>query len=225
VPSAYTAGEVSRLLGVPPERVAVCPPGVPEWEPSPRGFVRDGYLLFMGTLEPRKNIAGLLGAYRRLVERWPDAPPLVLAGKATDDANHLLEAIRQPPLAGRVTQLGYVPDADRQKVYAGARALVLPSLEEGFGLPALEAMSLGIAVVAARRGALPEVVGDAGVLVDPTDESGFAEALQRVLADDGLARALAARGETRASSFSWQRTAATVRTAFAAAIHRRRARR
>lgn len=219
VPSRFTAHDVHCTLGVARERIAVCPPGVPAWPEPCRGFDRNGYLLFMGTLEPRKNVAGLLVAYRKLLVRGVSVPKLVLAGNAGPVASACLEAISHPPFAGNVTYLGYVAQADRQRVYAGARALLLPSLEEGFGMPALEAMSLGIPVLASRRGGLPDLVGDAGVLVDPADEEALSNAMIRILADNGLADALARRGLSRAACYSWRRTAGAVREAFLVAIN------
>ena len=221
VPSQYTAAQVEALLHVPRSKIAVCPAGFPEWARAPRGFDRTGYLLFVGSLEPRKNLSQLLTAYEELVTRLPALPRLVLAGRLSDGMNDLLHRTTRPPLVGRVDHLGYVSDAERQSVYEGARALVLPSFDEGFGMPALEAMSLGIPVVASDRGALPELVGDAGILIDPTSEADLAEACRQVLTDDGLAQDLADRGRSRAATFSWRRTAQTVRQAFAEAVGRR----
>jgi alpha-1,3-rhamnosyl/mannosyltransferase len=221
VPSEYTRGEVQQQLRVPGERIVVCSPGIPEWRASAAGFRRDGYVLFMGSLERRKNIAGLLTAYSRIAEGWSRVPRLVLAGRPGSDIAEVLDRTRQSPLAGHVDQLGYVADSKRQDVLEGARVLVLPSLEEGFGMPALEAMSLGIPVVVSARGALPEVVGDAGLVFEPTDEAALFDALSRVLTDDDLAQRLGSRGRERARSFSWHRTAMKVRTAFAAALERR----
>lgn len=218
VPSPYTAREVTRLLDVPGERIAVCPAGVPEWSSPPRGFDRAGYVLFLGTIEPRKNVSGLLEAYRRLVDGGRDLPKLVLAGREGPEAQQVLAATSREPLAGRVERLGYVPDAERQRLYEGARVLVLPSFEEGFGMPVLEAMSLGIPVIVSARGALPELVGDAGLLTDPADPASLAEALDRVVADDTLAERLAMRGQSRAAVFSWRETAASLRRAFDAAL-------
>jgi glycosyltransferase involved in cell wall biosynthesis len=220
VPSQYTADDVHRLLGAPRERIAVCPPGIPAWARSPAGFDRHGYLLFVGTMEPRKNMAGLMAVYGRLQAHSPNVPKLVLAGRPGPHGLAVLDAL-EPSLRGRVETLGYVADADRQRVYEGARALVMPSLEEGFGMPALEAMSLGIPVVASARGALPEVVGDAGLLVNPTDEEALLQALIRVLTDDDLATALSDRGRARASGFSWPATAGMVRRVFADAVRAR----
>lgn len=219
VPSRYTAGEVTRHFDVPPDRIAVCPPGLPEWQGATPGFDRNGYVLFMGTLEPRKNISGLLAAYRRLLTSGADLPKLVIAGKVGEEASGWLNMMAQPPFAGRVEHIGYVADEDRQRVYAGAHVLVLPSFEEGFGMQVLEAMSLGLPVIVSERGALPELVGDAGLLVDPTDEASIADALARVLGDDQLAATLASRGKARASSFSWRRSASAVHEAFQEAVN------
>lgn len=222
VPSQYTADEVTRILEVPPGQIAVCPPGVPDWLRPARGFNPDGYLLFVGTLEPRKNVAGLLAAYRHLIVSGLDVPKLVLAGKAGPGAAAYLATLNDPVLAGRVEHLGYVAETNRQRVYEHARALVLPSFEEGFGMPVLEAMSLGIPVIASARGGLPELVGDAGLLIDPTDHISLADALAGVLCDDALAERLAGRAVARASSFSWLRTAEAVHQVFAEAVAVRR---
>ena len=139
----------------------------------------DGYFLFVGTLVPRKNVPTLLDAYARLLATMPDAPRLVIAGAATEDSGPWIERLQQAPLAGRVDHLGYVAEADRERLYAGARALIMPSLDEGFGVPALEAMAAGVPVIASNRGALPEVLGAAGTLLDPQDVEGFAEAMRR----------------------------------------------
>jgi glycosyltransferase involved in cell wall biosynthesis len=226
VPSKYTAADVVQQFGVPPNRIAVCPPGAPEWrEPVRPRLATDGYILFMGTLEQRKNIGGLLDAYRLLRARRHNAPKLVLAGTAGADAQLWLDAIGRPPLAGHVEYVGYLPDHERQRVYAGARLLVLPSYDEGFGMPALEAMSLGIPVVGTNRGAVPELIGDAGLLIDPGDVESIVTALDRLLTDDDLAQALGWRGLERSQGFRWADTARAVHVAFQHAVeeHRQRA--
>jgi glycosyltransferase involved in cell wall biosynthesis len=223
VPSAYVAGQVASSLGVPADRVHVCPHGAPTWSNPDRvvpGALDGRYFLFLGTLEPRKNIAGLLDAYAALLRVRPDAPPLVLAGRATDAAAESLAAIAAPPFAGRVEHRGYVPAAEREALLAGARALVLPSFDEGFGLPVLEAMSLGIPAVASNAGALPEVAGDGALLVDPGDAPGLCRALAELLEIPGLARRVAERGRARAAEFTWARAAALTRTAYECALAR-----
>lgn len=214
---------VTRTLGVEQDRVYVCPPGAPRWktlgqEPNvPVG----GYVLFMGTLEPRKNIGALLDAYTLLLQRGHDVPPLVLAGRATPGAREWLARIRQPPLADHARHLGYVNDADREALYAGARVLVLPSLDEGFGLTALEAMSAGVPVVASNRGSLPEVVGNAGTLVDPADIEGLAAAIERTVFDTDVAAHAGAAGLARARGFRWDASVITLRRAYSDALRRR----
>jgi glycosyltransferase involved in cell wall biosynthesis len=224
VSSAHTAGLVRSRLGVEDERLLLCPAGAPGWRPRPAGS-QGKYLLFVGTLEPRKNVGTLLAAYERLLTRLPDAPPLHLAGRATPAADGWLDRIARPPLAGKVRHLGYVPADDRCALYADAAALVIPSLHEGFGLTALEAMTLGVPVVAANRGALPEVTGNAALLIDPADDGSLAAALERVLTDPALARELAEAGLRRAGDFSWERSAAALRQGYLEAMTRRRARR
>lgn len=222
VPSAYTAAEVERLLGVPRDRIAIGPPGAPGWTPRPAA-PKDGYVLFFGTLEPRKNVGGLLDAWERLIASTPSrraTPELVLAGRATDEARPWLERIGRPPLLGTVRHIGYVTDDDRRALYGGARLLAHPSFEEGFGMTILEAMSLGVPVVASDRGSLPEVLGGAGLLVDPDRPADIAHAIARVLGEDGLAESCAALGMARARAFRWEDTADRVYDAYQAAIER-----
>jgi glycosyltransferase involved in cell wall biosynthesis len=223
VPSAYTAGEVERLLELPRERMTICPAGAPDWTPRP-AVPKDGYVLFFGTLEPRKNIGGMLDAWEKLLT-GPRLPELVLAGRATDEAAPWLERIGRPPLLGTVRHIGYVDDGDRRALYEGARLLVHPSFDEGFGMTVLEAMSLGVPVVASDRGSLPEVLGGAGLQVDPDRPADIADAIARVLREDGLAESCAAKGVDRARAFRWEHTAGLVYDAYRAAIERARMRR
>lgn len=228
VVSHYTARQVERQLEVEPDRVVVCSPGAPDWTPRVTAPT-SGYVLFFGTLEPRKNLGGLLDSYewllhsidRRSAALPPVAvPELVLAGKATDEARPWLERITRPPLAGHVRHIGYVEPSNRRALYERARFLVQPSFEEGFGLPVLEAMSLGVPVVAAERGALPEVLGDAGPLVDPENREALGAAMLRMIADEAFAGACAARGAVRAREFTWERTAQQIYSAYECAIRR-----
>ena len=223
VPSRHTATEVERRLHVPPEAISLCPNGAPNWPARDRPPA-PGHLLFVGTLAPRKNVAGLLDAYGRLVTRCPGVPDLVLAGadaSAPAGSGAWRQRLDRPPLAGRVRRTGYVDGRALQALYAGARALVLPSLDEGFGLPALEAMTVGVPVVVSNRGALPEIVGNAGLLVDPTDGDAIAGALERLLTDDALARRCVVRGLERARAFTWRASARSLRRAYCKAIEGR----
>ncbi len=235
VSSAFAAGEVERHLDVDRERIAVCGPGAPDWPPratTPSG----GYVLFLGTLEPRKNVGGLLDAYEQLLtgpakaghygsgpaEAGRHVPELVLAGKATDESRAWLDRLKRPPLKGAARYIGYVDPVKRRALYEGARLVVQPSFEEGFGMPVLEAMTLGVPVVAANRGALPEVLGDAGLLVDPEQPAAIAAAMARVLSDAEFAAACAAKGFARARNFRWDRTARQVYDVYRQAIEHRR---
>jgi glycosyltransferase involved in cell wall biosynthesis len=186
-----------------------------------------GYILFVGTLEPRKNVGGLLQSYTRLVQRWPDAPRLVLAGRSVALSKPWLEALTKEPLASKAIHLGYVADSEREALYKGASVLVLPSFNEGFGLPVLEAMTVGVPVIASNRGALPEVLGDAGMLIEPEDPDSLTAALERMLTDTALARRLAARGLRRTRLFDWIGSARALRAAYdeAVAFHASRGRR
>ena len=211
--SAFTAGEVERRLGVPRNRIVVCGSGAPAWGPRPAQAPR-GPILFMGTLEPRKNVGTLLRAYAELL-KGADPPPLWLAGGATEAAADWLRAIAEPPLAGRVRHLGYVAADRRYDLYSQASMLVLPSHLEGFGIPVLEAMTVGVPVIVSNRGALPEVAGGAAQIVEPEDASGLADAMRRYLEDPGAAAAAAARGLERARAYSWDASAATLLALYA----------
>ncbi|HEX4348117.1 MAG TPA: glycosyltransferase family 1 protein [Vicinamibacterales bacterium] len=222
VPSKFTAGEVERKLRVPASKISVCSPGAPAWTPR-TAEPADGYILFLGTLEPRKNVGTLLDAYERLLAAAETGrvPNLVLAGGTTEASGPWLERIARAPLAGRVTHLGYVDPADRKSIYEGALMLVQPSYEEGFGLPPLEAMTLGVPVVGANRGAVPEVVGDAGLLVDPDDAEAMATAMRRFFDEPDLRAASAGAGPSRARLFTTKTMAERAREAYALAIEHR----
>ncbi|MGH7266295.1 MAG: glycosyltransferase family 4 protein [Candidatus Rokuibacteriota bacterium] len=217
VVSEATRGEVVARYRVAAEKVRVVPEAAaPHMAPPPpaetalvraRYHLGAPYVLFVGLLEPKKNVAGLLEAVARLVKAgaW-GSTQLVLAGARGWGVGDLEAESTRLGLTGIARWLGPVADADLPGLYAGARAFVFPSLWEGFGLPVLEAMAAGAAVVASRRGALPELVGDAAVLTEP-EAGALAEALGRVLADAPLRERLRERGFARAAQFSWERAA------------------
>ena len=221
VNSDYTRRRVIERLGVDGERITVCTPGNPGW---PRRAEPDkpGAILFLGTLEPRKNLHRLMEAYAVLLERRTDIPDLVLAGAFPAAGSDLFTGARSLAKAvDRVHLTGYVSDEDRQRLYREASMLVLPSLDEGFGIPALEAMTLGVPVVASNRGALPEVVGSAGILVDPEDTEALAAGIGRVLDSALLRRQMADEGVARATQFTWASSAARLLEAYRTAYLRR----
>jgi glycosyltransferase involved in cell wall biosynthesis len=217
--SKHTAQHVSDRFGIEPERITICYPGNPAW-PRRREPAGAGPILFIGTTEPRKNLARLIEAYAALSERRGDVPDLVIAGAIPGSADHLFAGTPEN-LRARVRLTGYVSDEERQRLYREASMLVLPSLTEGFGITALEAMTVGVPVVASRRGALPEVVGDAGILIDPENVVDLSNALERVLSDEGLRRSMAERGVLRARQFNWTESAERLYDAYHTA-HRRR---
>lgn len=202
--SAFSRNEIVTMLRVPEERIVVVPNGVDERfsssadpEPVRRLYgLHRPYVLAVGTRIARKNLGALAVAERRLEEAGIE---LVTAGARR---GYMRDAETLP-----VRAIGYVADHHLPGLYAGALALTMPSLYEGFGLPCLEAMACGIPVVAASRTALPEVCGDAAMLVDPDDTEAFAEAILTAATDDGLRARLAVAGPARAAGFTWRRSA------------------
>ncbi len=206
--SRFTASEVSRYY---PSAVGKCQVihEAAEQDIAVSPYNADlpaEYLLFVGTLEPRKNLPRLLRAYATLKE---DAavPPLVIVGGGGWGGEDLPSVVDSLDLGSRVHLCGYVSDAELQAIYAGARCLLMPSLYEGFGLPVLEAMQHGVPAIASSTSSLPEVVGDAGVLVNPYSEKELASAITRIVHEPGLHEDLSRRASARTEQFSWQRAA------------------
>jgi glycosyltransferase involved in cell wall biosynthesis len=222
--SEFTKAETIKLLGVRPERVTVIHLGAREtFQPRPANAVHTwlasrnlppSYLLYVGAIEPRKNLPGLVEAYAGLPSDLRQRYPLLIAGGEGWGAinieilgrRHGLSA--SPGHGAQLRLLGYQGDESLAMLYAGARALVWPTFYEGFGLPPLEAMASGTPVIASATGSLPEVVGDAGLLVNPNDPPAIRAAMQSVIEDDALAERLAGLGQRRATEFSWDRCAA-----------------
>jgi len=216
--SGHSRDAIVARLGIPAERIAVIPVGLgSEFRPTtPTPTQRErynlgrAYVLYVGNFLPHKNLPRLLRAWAALPEPLRRGHRLVLAGAATAGRDELATQASALGLGQELVFAGRVEDRDLPALYGGASLLVLPSLEEGFGLPALEGMACGAPIVATRRGAVPEVVGDAGVLVDPEDERALAGALHRVLAGD-LDRATLRRASlARAADFTAERTAGRV---------------
>ena len=194
--SQFTASQVTSLLNVEPSRIRVIPHGIE----LPELFgARENMVLFVGAIQKRKNIARLVRAFERLPESWR----LVLAG-ASDGwgAARELEAVAKNP---RVEVLGYVSNQRIQQLYQRSSIFAFPSLDEGFGIPVLEAMAHGVPVVTSGISALPEVAGDAALLVDPTRTDEIADALLRFAESPDLRAEYARRGRARALEFPWSR--------------------
>ena len=170
---------------------------------SPEG----SYVLSLCTLEPRKNIEQVLRCFVRLVRENPlPELSLVLAGTKGWDFERIFDEIKgAAEIRGRIIVTGYVDDDDLPALYGGATMFVYPSFYEGFGLPPLEAMQCGVPVISSNTSSLPEVVGDAGLMVDPADEAGLCQAMYRLCHEQSLREQLSARAVARARLFSWER--------------------
>jgi glycosyltransferase involved in cell wall biosynthesis len=182
-------------------------------EPAERGPA-PAYLLYVGTLQPRKNLSRLIEAFARLAGapafadvQQSDSLRLVLAGRRGWLYDDLVAQVERLGLAGRVFFPGYVADADLPALYSGALAFVFPSLYEGFGLPVLEAGACGVPVITSNTSSLPEVAGDAALLVDPHDVDAIAEAMYRLVTDEALRQELIRRGIENVKRFSWEKCA------------------
>ena len=215
--SEATRTDILTLLDVPADKVTtVLLAADARYKPTSADAVREirtqynlpeGYILFVGTFEPRKNIGGLLRAYQAMKTVSPDVPPLVIAGRPGWLYHETLALINSLGLADRVFRIEHVAPDDLPALYTGASVFCLPSFYEGFGLTALEAMACGTPVVAAERASLIEVVGSAGLLIDPESPAAIAGALHRVLTDSALAADLRKRGFEQAARFDWCETA------------------
>jgi glycosyltransferase involved in cell wall biosynthesis len=210
--SDFVRAEILDAFGADPERVVTVPNGVdaiaaadPEVGRRAAGAAR--YLLAMGTIEPRKNFPGLLRAFERAAPDIPDVR-LVVAGPDGWDGGRFAAALAASPARDRVTRLGALDDAQRAAMLRGATALVYPSVYEGFGLPPLEAMSVGVPTLVTAAGAVVEVVGDAALVVPVGDDDALAEGIVRIATDEATRADLVARGHVRAGGYAWPRTAA-----------------
>lgn len=224
--SECTRDDLQQLYGIPPERITVTPyallPGFTAPSEARVAAIRaqyqlsGPYLLFVGVRQPRKNLPRAIRAFlaARRTHRLPHR--LAIVGKpgwCADETEAALAAAEEAVVA-----LGYVPDDDLPALYAGADAFLFPSLYEGFGLPVLEAFACGAPVITSAVGALPEVAGDAALLVDPTAEDQIADAIFRVLSDAQLRARLIAAGYERLGRFDWRRTAELTVSAYARAV-------
>lgn len=229
VPSEWVAGEVCDLLGAPRERVRAVHHGIPgiaastpavTAPPLLAGLLPPGvgrYVLAVGTVEPRKDLPGLVRAFDALAAERPDLW-LVLAGGNGWGTAALDAAVGAAACRARIARLGYVSAAARDALIAGAAIFAYPSLYEGFGFPPLEAMARGVPVVATTAGALPEVLGDGASLVAPRDHEALAGALAGMLDDEDARAKRVAGGRRRAAQFSWELCAAGLTTLYRDAL-------
>jgi len=217
VPSEYTRRDICETYGIAPARVSVVPLAAaacyaPVTDAKEIERVRNiygisgDYILAVGSIQPRKNLARLIEAYADLRRQRPHdkLPRLVLVGKRAWLYEETLRAVAACGIAAQTIFTGYVPESDLPALYTGALCFVYPSYFEGFGLPPLEAMSCGTPVITGDRTSLPEVVGDAGLLVNPFDTQALAQALARLIDDESLRATLGDRGLRRAAQFNWR---------------------
>lgn len=216
--SEATRQDVIRLLGVAPQRVVKVYCGVDaRFHPlgdrralrefRDRRGLPERFILYLGTIEPRKNLIRLIDAYAQLRRRRATPLPLVLAGGRGWGDEAIMHHASRVGLADDVRFVGYVPEAEIPLWYNAAALFVYPSEYEGFGLPPLEALACGTPAVVSNRSSLPEVVGDSAILVDPADVGAIADGMQRALEDDMLRSRLSRAGPERARGFTWRRMA------------------
>ncbi|MCS6772600.1 MAG: glycosyltransferase family 1 protein [Anaerolineae bacterium] len=217
--SEHTKRDAVKHYRVPEEKIRVIYEGVePHFSPDiPSATLRrvreryhlpDRFVLFVGTIEPRKNLPVLFEAFQALREQAPDlAEELLIVGKQGWLHEGVYRMVHELGLTGLVRFVGRVDDEDLPALYRLASVMAFPSLYEGFGLPPLEAMACGTPVVASNAAAMPEVLGDAALLIPPTDPSEWTRALRSVLSNESVRRDLSQRGRQRAAQFDWQKTA------------------
>jgi glycosyltransferase involved in cell wall biosynthesis len=218
--SEQTRRDLIKTLGIPEEQIHVVYGSAdPRFRPlrdrdqigramHKYGIPGAGYILYVGTLEPRKNLVRLVKAYASALDNYGEAmPSLVLAGSKGWFYEEIFHSVERLGLGQRVILTGFVDDEDVPALYNGALLFVYPSLYEGFGIPVLEAMACGVPVITSNTSSLPEIVGEAGVLVDPMDADALAAALVALVGDPERRAALRTAGLARAALFSWERAA------------------
>jgi glycosyltransferase involved in cell wall biosynthesis len=202
--SRFTAGQVEQLLNVEPSRIRVihhgAHPAPPALTARPAG--RESMILSVGAIQRRKNTARLVEAFEQLDPGWK----LVLAGSSGFDSHEALQRIERSPRKQDIQVLGYVPNSQLEELYRRATVFAFPSLDEGFGMPVLDAMARGVPVLTSNVSAMPEVAGGAGLLVDPRDTASIAEGLRRLTADTALREQLIGAGLVRVQEFSWEKS-------------------
>lgn len=207
--SHFTAGEIEELWPKQADKCVVIPSGVAPSNAAEPCDDEHGkpYILFVGTLEPRKNLGCLLEAFALLVRDALVAEDLVIVGAEGWGKMNLASMTKSLNIEDRVSILGYVSDDRLDGLYRGARCLVMPSLYEGFGLPVLEAMRFGVPAIVSSAGALPEVAGRAGLIIDPVSKVSMANAIHSLMSDEILHEKLSKRAKRRSAEFSWQKAA------------------
>lgn len=199
--SRFTATQAEQLLKVEPGRIRVIRHGVRRPSQFDLRLQREPMILFVGAVQRRKNIARLVSAFEQLPPGWK----LTLAGSFGFGAGEIIEQIKQSPRQGDIDVLGYVSDTSLETLYARASVFAFPSLDEGFGMPVLDAMARGVPVLTSNVSAMPEVAGDAAILADPYDVAAIRAGLQQLIEKPDLRTELARKGRERSKQFGWEK--------------------
>lgn len=199
--SEFTAGQVRDVLNVEPGRIRVIPHGTRRPPAEALSRSREPLILFVGAIQQRKNVARLVEAFEKAGAGWK----LVLAGSHGYGAESILGRIEQSPRRADIELPGYASNQKLEELYSRASIFAFPSLDEGFGMPVLDAMMRGVPVLTSNRSALPEVSGDAALLVDPTDTDAIAEGLRTLIGNEALRMDLVRKGLEHASQFTWEK--------------------
>lgn len=216
--SQNSKNEIMEFMNVSPDKIDIASPAVDTniFHPiKDCGWIKDkykipgGYILYFGTLEPRKNITSIIKAFKTVSEKNADIN-LVLAGQKGWMYEEIFRLIQDLHLQDRVVFTGYVPEEDAPALYSCAEAFVFPSLYEGFGMPPLEAMACGTPVIVSNTSSLPEVVGDAGILVDPHDIENISFEMDRLINDSEVRKTLSEKGLEQSRKFTWEDSARKV---------------
>ena len=215
--SEHTKNDIVKYLRISPEKIRVIPLAADDEyykDVSENKIVSlkrkykisDKYMLHIGTLNPRKNLLFLIKVYSQIVKTFPNYQ-LVITGKKGWYYQSLFDLVDELKLNDKVIFTGYIDDKEKPAFYKGASLFLFPSLYEGFGLPPLEAMASGVPVISSNTSSLPEVIGEAGILLSPTDELGWVRSIKQVLQDKNLQKVLSKKSQIQASNFSWEKNA------------------
>lgn len=209
--SKSTKNDIVKIAGTSENKLEVIYPGLNEFSESakslPKDLKKNGYILFVGTIEPRKNLTTLFAAYGMLPEKLISKYPLIVAGAKGWNTDQIYNSLLASGVKDRIKFLGQVNDKELAKLLEDAAVMVYPSLYEGFGLPIIEAMQFGTPVVTSNRSSMPEAAGSAGVLINPDDPKSICSALQAVLEGKISRSQMAKAGKIQAKKFSWEKAA------------------
>ncbi len=222
--SEFSRGEILTLLNIDPAKIHITPLGIDQsFHPGKDQFkgLPDRYILYLGNLEPRKNLPNLIKAYQSLPQPLRKRHPLVIAGAPGWHTHELENALRLLDKGEKPILTGYIPQRFLPDIYRGASLFVYPSLYEGFGLPVLEAMASGVPIITSDSNSLPEVAGDAGLFVDPCNVDQLKEGMMELLEDEKKRKELVNRGIARSKLFTWEHCARQTLSVYETVLNKR----